>query len=156
MFKKLKDKIAEEVKSSPQRVQQLAKSVVGNNTIADDNMFSIDEESAVNSFNSSPSPLPSNYNRSRRDSNSSFASDVSFLPNYESPGNLYHLQSDLDVSASEVEDSSIGASDAKQLMHAYRNVLAKYNKYRGRYSDLANHYRFVWCTLFINKPDIFL
>lgn len=42
MFKKLKDKIAEEVKSSPQRVQQFAKSVVGNNS-NDDNMFSIDE-----------------------------------------------------------------------------------------------------------------
>lgn len=48
MFKKLKDKIAEEVKASPQRVTQLAKSVVGNNnpdegSSVNANMFSIDE-----------------------------------------------------------------------------------------------------------------
>ena len=47
--------------------------------------------------------------RQRRLSNSSMASDVSFrLPAYDSPA-VYHLQSDIDCSASEFEDTASNA-----------------------------------------------
>lgn len=142
-------------------------------------------------------PLPGS-GRTRRLSNSSAASDVSFrLPQYETPGSMYHLQvyfnnfkenqkttnltifcdlvfirvsdykyvyfntksialliflihfkSDLDVSASEMEDnisSSVPAQLEKiskeHLYAAYKRTNEKYNKYRGRYTDLARHYR---------------
>lgn len=46
MFKKLKDKIAEEVKSSPQRLQQFTQSVTDKiqSVSTDDNLFSIGED----------------------------------------------------------------------------------------------------------------
>lgn len=86
--------------------------------------------------------------RTRRLSNSSMASDVSFrLPTYDSPA-IYHLQSDME-SASEFEDSQITNStnphleliSKEQLHQAYRKALEKYQKYRTRYSDVAKRYR---------------
>lgn len=46
MFKKLKDKIAEEVKSSPQRIQQLTQSVTEKiqNATSDESFFSIGDD----------------------------------------------------------------------------------------------------------------
>lgn len=46
MFKKLKDKIAEEVKSSPQRFQQLTQSVSEKiqNATSDESFFSIGDD----------------------------------------------------------------------------------------------------------------
>jgi len=103
---------------------------------------------------------------------SSVTSDASSLfPMYESPSNLYHLQvcffprrelflvdnrenrfvksflfpqSDMDQSASEVDDNISPHLDRvtkDQLYSAYRKAQAKYHKYRGRYTDLAAHYR---------------
>lgn len=54
------------------------------------------------------------------------------------------LQSDIDQSASEVDDNISPHLDKvtkDQLYSAYRKVQAKYQKYRGRYTDLATHYR---------------
>ncbi|KAI8429885.1 hypothetical protein MSG28_000368 [Choristoneura fumiferana] len=119
MFKKLKDKLAEEVKSSPQRIQQFAQA-------AQDGQHQ------------------------RRLSNSSFASDVSFrLPSYESPS-LYHLQSDMEVSASEAEERGFSSGTAsldrvtkEQLYAAYKRTQQRYEKYRTQYADLARHYKFL-------------
>lgn len=46
MFKKLKDKIAEEVKSSPQRIQQFTQSVTEKiqNATSEENFFSIGDD----------------------------------------------------------------------------------------------------------------
>ncbi|KAK4877808.1 hypothetical protein RN001_010314 [Aquatica leii] len=157
MFKKLKDKIAEEVKSSPQRIQQLTQSVTEkiHTATSDDSFFSIGEDDAPSS-NATPEPgfsnvYLSNYStpqstRVRKNSNSSVASDMSFLPRYESATNLYHLQSDLDVSASEVEDnvstsSQLGHLTKEQIYAAFQKAQMRYHKYRGRYTDIANHYR---------------
>lgn len=54
------------------------------------------------------------------------------------------LQSDMDQSASEVDDNISPQLDRvtkDQLYSAYRKVQTKYHKYRGRYTDLAAHYR---------------
>jgi len=107
---------------------------------------------------SSPNPEPGfsnvslssystpNSGRFRRNSNSSVASDMSFLPRYESATNLYHLQSDLDASASEVEDnasssSQLGHLSKEQIYAAFQKSQMRYHKYRGRYTDIANHYK---------------
>ncbi|KAF5292658.1 hypothetical protein FQR65_LT11210 [Abscondita terminalis] len=157
MFKKLKDKIAEEVKSSPQRIQQLTQSVSDkiHTATSDDSFFSIGEDDAPSS-NATPelgfsNVSLSNYStpqssRVRKNSNSSVASDMSFLPRYESSTNLYHLQSDLDVSASELEDnastsSQLGHLTKEQIYAAFQKSQSRYHKYRGRYTDIANHYR---------------
>lgn len=167
MFKKFKDKLAEEMKQSPARlqasVQQLAQAVVSpalsNSSIqevsASNDNFSLTEDGdetpkntpAKHSFQSVDLMSPS-LNRveiSRRSSVSSVTSDASSLfPIYESPPNLYHLQSDMDQSASEVDDNISPHLDKvtkDQLYSAYRKVQAKYDKYRGRYMDLATHYR---------------
>ncbi|XP_077295046.1 golgin subfamily A member Golgin-245 [Arctopsyche grandis] len=220
MFRKLKDKIAEEVKSSPQRLQQFAQAAQAAVTsasssisdISNNDLFTIaDDDTPQNSpyrntnnltpggfqdvsLSHTPSPLHSNssndkqetgdtlaplisnhYNntkgavdnfdnggsapnlgmypplpggtRTRRLSNSSTASDVSFrLPSYESPGGMFHLQSDLDISASEMEDNvtvpaQLERVSKEHLYAAYRRTNEKYNKYRGRYTDLARHYK---------------
>lgn len=57
---------------------------------------------------------------------------------------ILSLQSDMDQSASEVDDNISPHLDRvtkDQLYSAYRKVQAKYHKYRGRYTDLATHYR---------------
>uniref|UniRef100_A0A2A4JXT3 GRIP domain-containing protein n=1 Tax=Heliothis virescens TaxID=7102 RepID=A0A2A4JXT3_HELVI len=86
--------------------------------------------------------------RQRRLSNSSFASDVSFrLPSYETPS-MYHLQSDMEVSASEAEERGFTGSNIsldrvtkEQLYAAYRRTQERYTKYRTQYGDLARHYK---------------
>lgn len=53
-------------------------------------------------------------------------------------------QSDMDQSASEVDDNispNLDRITKDQLYSAYRKIQAKYHKYRGRYTDLAMHYR---------------
>ncbi|XP_011875967.1 PREDICTED: golgin subfamily A member 4-like isoform X2 [Vollenhovia emeryi] len=167
MFKKFKDKLAEEMKQSPARlqasVQQLAQAVVSpalsNSSIqevsASNDNFSLTEDGdetpkntpAKHSFQNVDlmSPSPNRAEISRRSSVSSVTSDASSLfPMYESPPNLYHLQSDMDQSASEVDDNISPHLDRvtkDQLYSAYRKVQTKYHKYRGRYTDLATHYR---------------
>ncbi|CAG9767892.1 unnamed protein product [Ceutorhynchus assimilis] len=156
MFKKLKEKITEEVKISPQRFQQLTQSVsdkLQGNSAPDENMFSIGEDdenassmSTDQGFSSVTLVSPSSDSRSRRLSNSSMASDVSFLPRYEA-GSTYHLQSDLDASASELEDnvsqssSQLGHISKEQVYSAFKKSQLRYHKYRGRYTDLARHYK---------------
>jgi chromosome segregation ATPase len=155
MFKKLKEKITEEVKSSPQRFQQLTQSMsdrLQNSSTSDENFFSIGDDDA-NTSNASfeagftnvslTSPQETRY---RRNSSSSVASDVSFLPRYESIANMYHLQSDLDISASEIEDnastsSQLGHLSKEQIYSAFKKAQMRYHKYRGRYTDLAKHYK---------------
>ncbi|XP_076167999.1 uncharacterized protein LOC143147042 isoform X2 [Ptiloglossa arizonensis] len=167
MFKKFKDKLAEEMKQSPARLQasmqQLAQAVVSpalsNSSIqelstSNDN-FSLTEEGDETPKNSPAKhgfqnvdlmlPTPNSTGISRRSSISSVTSDTSSLfPIYESPANLYHLQSDMDQSASEIDENISPQLDKVTKDHiysAYRKVQAKYHKYRGRYTDLATHYR---------------
>ncbi|XP_018365945.1 PREDICTED: golgin subfamily A member 4-like isoform X2 [Trachymyrmex cornetzi] len=167
MFKKFKDKLAEEMKQSPARlqasVQQLAQAVVSpalsNSSIqevsASNDNFSLTEDGdetpkntpVKHSFQNVDlmSPSPNRMEISRRSSVSSITSDASSLfPMYESPPNLYHLQSDMDQSASEMDDNISPHLDRvtkDQLYSAYKKVQTKYHKYRGRYTDLATHYR---------------
>ncbi|XP_076375355.1 uncharacterized protein LOC117225304 isoform X2 [Megalopta genalis] len=167
MFKKFKDKLAEEMKQSPARLQasmqQLAQAVVSpslsNSSIqelstSNDN-FSLTEEGDETPKNSPAkhgfqnvdliSPTSNSMGISRRSSISSVTSDTSALfPIYESPANVYHLQSDMDQSASEIDENISPQLDKitkDQIYSAYRKVQTKYHKYRGRYTDLATHYR---------------
>ncbi|KAH8275419.1 hypothetical protein KR026_006830 [Drosophila bipectinata] len=83
--------------------------------------------------------------RTRKLSNSSMASDVSFrLPSYDAPA-VYHLQSDLDETSSEFDDSASTARldvvTKDQLYDAYKKSLDRYHKYRCRYTDLAKKYK---------------
>ncbi|XP_053983684.1 golgin subfamily A member 4-like isoform X1 [Hylaeus volcanicus] len=167
MFKKFKDKLAEEMKQSPARLQasmqQLAQAVVSpalsNSSIqelsAPNDNFSLTEEGDETPKNSPAkhgfqnvdlmSPMLNSTGISRRSSISSVTSDTSSLfPIYESPANLYHLQSDMDQSASEIDENISPQLDKvtkDYIYSAYRKVQAKYHKYRGRYTDLAAHYR---------------
>ncbi|KAL4715220.1 hypothetical protein ACJJTC_007802 [Scirpophaga incertulas] len=186
MFKKLKNKLAEEVKSSPQRIHQFAQAAQAAVTsasssisdITNSDLFSIGEnENQANRGNKSPSNSnpasafqdvtfsqsptfdPSETmdffssqdmetSRQRRLSNSSLASDVSFrLPSYESPL-MYHLQSDMEVSASEAEERGLSSGaisldrvTKEQLYTAYKRTQDRYKKYRTQYADLARHYK---------------
>ncbi|RZF47178.1 hypothetical protein LSTR_LSTR004887 [Laodelphax striatellus] len=175
MFKKLKDKIAEEVKQSPLKsVQQLASAVVSPSSSSvfepsSNDHFCIDDDDEENQDTpkNSParaggfttvnlhgqttaaSPLDASFShdvssRSRKSSISSVASDVSsFFPRYEPSSNSFHLQSDLE-SASEVEDSlnvQLERVSKENLYEAYRKLRMRYNKYKGRFVDLAEHYR---------------
>ncbi|XP_034250435.1 golgin subfamily A member 4-like isoform X2 [Thrips palmi] len=196
MFKKLKDKLTEEVKIPSQKftqsMQQLAQAVVSpvssNNatfdTASNDN-FSIDgefddtpegtpvkkgpSEGGVayrggqatplgNSFDtgsgagfmrvdlqqdsSTPKmPFGDTLGRLRSSSVSSFASDSSFMfPVLESSGSTYNFQSDLE-SCSEASESVGPNVNKEQLVVAYQKIQQKYHKYKGRYADLARHYR---------------
>ncbi|XP_037956955.1 golgin subfamily A member 4 isoform X2 [Teleopsis dalmanni] len=83
--------------------------------------------------------------RTRKLSNSSMASDVSFrLPSYEATA-VYHLQSDWDASGSEMDDSAsttkLDIISKEQLYDAYRKSIDRYHKYRCRYTDLAKKYK---------------
>ncbi|XP_011555959.3 golgin subfamily A member 4 [Plutella xylostella] len=193
MFKKLKDKLAEEVKSSPQRIQQFAQAAQAAVTsasssisdITNNDLFSIGDSDSQKTGSTSAKPQQSAHvkdafqdislssqaamslaattdpfdgppnsdvtdnQRQRRLSNSSFASDVSFkLPSYESTS-MYHLQSDMDVSASEAEERGLASPGGislervtkEQLYAAYRRTQDKYGRYRTRYADLARHYK---------------
>ncbi|XP_066584269.1 golgin subfamily A member 4-like isoform X2 [Prorops nasuta] len=166
MFKKFKDKLAEEMKQSPARLQasmqQLAQAVVSpapsNSSIQDlsqsNDNFRLTEE--CETPKNSPmkqgfhnvdlmSPISNSIEVSRTSSVTSLTSDTaSLFPAYESPSNVYHLQSDMDQSASEIDDNISAQLDRvskDQLYSAYLKMQAKYNKYRGRFMDLATHYR---------------
>ncbi|XP_023940126.2 golgin subfamily A member 4 [Bicyclus anynana] len=184
MFKKFKDKLAEEVKSSPQRIQQFAQAAQAAVTsasssisdITNNDLFSIGDNDATNK-NRTPNNQQNNLQevllvqpettetnaeamnyhvtqeqspqeRQRRLSNSSLASDISFrLPSYESPS-MYHLQSDMEVSASEAEDRGISGGTVNldrvtkdQLYSAYRRTQDRCTKYKTQYADLARHYK---------------
>lgn len=89
--------------------------------------------------------------RIRRLSNSSMASDVSFrLPTYDltSPS-VYNFQSDLDASASEFEDGAsttgygaqLDVISKEKLYDAYKKSAERFQKYRGRYTELVRRYR---------------
>lgn len=57
---------------------------------------------------------------------------------------IHHLQSDIDASASEMEDASSARLDMiskEQLHDAYRKALDRYQKYRGKFVDLAKKYK---------------
>ena len=59
---------------------------------------------------------------------------------------MYHLQSDLEISASEIEDnastsSQLGHLSKEQIYSAFQKAQMRYHKYRGRYTDLAKHYK---------------
>ncbi|XP_026285947.1 golgin subfamily A member 4 isoform X3 [Frankliniella occidentalis] len=190
MFKKLKDKLTEEVKIPSQKftqsMQQLAQAVVSpgssnNSTIdtASNDNFSIDgdfddtpqgspikkapSQGGVayrggqatpirNSFDAGSSAgfmhvdlqpdtstpkMPS----SLRSSVSSLASDSSFMfPVLESSGATYNFQSDLE-SCSEASESVGPNINKEQILSAYQKIQQKYHKYKGRYADLAKHYR---------------
>uniref|UniRef100_A0A182N9G3 GRIP domain-containing protein n=1 Tax=Anopheles dirus TaxID=7168 RepID=A0A182N9G3_9DIPT len=200
MFKKLKEKITEEVKQSPQRFEQISKglqaavssaSSTTSEVSGSENFFSITEDdtpqnSPQKGTTSTSTPIQPNstlantsstgsvqlstqanlnngvspsstssaagstsQQRTRRLSNSSMASDVSFrLPVYDSPA-IYHLETDVDVSASETESVSGSAANANQLdlvskdklFQAYKKALDRYQKYRERYTELARRYR---------------
>ncbi|CAG4922555.1 unnamed protein product [Colias eurytheme] len=180
MFKKFKDKLAEEVKSSPQRIQQFAQAAQAAVTsasssisdITNNDLFSIGDNDIPNKNQTNPNNKDNivmqnsaqamqstsdladftvNYedkHRQRRLSNSSFASDISFrLPNYESPS-MYHLQSDMEVSASEAEEKGFTTGNVnldrvtkEQLYAAYRRTQDRCKKYKSQYSDLARHYK---------------
>ncbi|XP_046975293.1 golgin subfamily A member 4 [Vanessa cardui] len=185
MFKKFKDKLAEEVKSSPQRIQQFAQAAQAAVTsasssisdITNNDLFSIGDNDTMNKNKVSTYNQPSNFQevplvqpgnsqqniesdfqfkqemhqenqRQRRLSNSSFASDISFrLPSYESPS-MYHLQSDMEVSASEAEEKGFSGGTVnldrvtkEQLYAAYRRTQDRCTKYKTQYADLARHYK---------------
>ncbi|KAG6461017.1 hypothetical protein O3G_MSEX012377 [Manduca sexta] len=61
---------------------------------------------------------------------------------------MYHLQSDMEVTASEAEESgfasgavSLDRVTKEQLYAAYRRTQERYKKYRTQYGDLARHYK---------------
>lgn len=58
---------------------------------------------------------------------------------------MYHLQSDLDETSSEFDDSASTARldviTKDQLYDAYKKSLDRYHKYRCRYTDLAKKYK---------------
>lgn len=186
MFKKLKDKLTEEVKIPSQKftqsMQQLAQAVVSpasNNhatydTASNDN-FSIDGDFDDTPQNSptkksdggvayrggQATPIRNSFDTgagfshvdlqqdsstpkvpaSLRSSFSSLASDSSFMfPVLESSGPTYNFQSDLE-SCSEASESVGPNVNKEQLLVAYRKIQQKYQKYKGRYADLARHYR---------------
>lgn len=167
MFKKLKDKIAEEVKqTSLKSVQQLAQAVVSPSSSSvfepssNNDPFCIDDEDAQETPKNSPTrsggftsvdllgsagaPSPAHDRLpSRRSSVSSVNSDASFLfPVFESTHN-FHLQSDIE-SASEIEDSvssQLERYNKEMLYAAYRRMQQRYVKYKNRYAELTVHYR---------------
>lgn len=53
----------------------------------------------------------------------------------------------MDVSTSEIEDnmsstsSQLGQVTKEQVYLAFQKAQMRYHKYRGRYTDLANHYK---------------
>lgn len=167
MFKKLKDKFAEEMKQSPARLQasmqQLAQAVVSpaqSTSSIQELPISVETNESTKEIDEAVRNNPvrnlfqnvelvsatlNSIDESRRSSMSSVTSDVSSLfPAYESPKNLYHIQSDVDQSATEIDDNISTQLDRitkDQLYLAYKKTQAKYHKYRGRYTDLVTHYR---------------
>lgn len=108
-----------------------------------DKFFSISAEDTPQNSPSHQSNANPHPPRTRRLSNSSQASDVSFkLPD---AGPSYHF-SDME-SASEIDESAptqLGQLDLvskEQLHQAYKKALERYQKYRGLYTDLARKFK---------------
>lgn len=180
MFKKLKDKIAEEVKQSPLRLptsvqQHLSQTLVD---IAEDSAETASSAFSIADGDSRPSspagatkeenfqpvnlnepkremntstPQPSSHfgRLSRQSSLSSVFSDVSFLPGTsDSTYHPYQFQSDLESNVSEFDDSAsqsgqhaVDRISKEHVYNAYQKMRVRYHKYKGRYSDLARHYK---------------
>ncbi|XP_065206301.1 golgin subfamily A member 4-like isoform X2 [Planococcus citri] len=158
MFKKLKDKIAEEVKQSPLKnipsMQQLTQVMTNNSSFTSEINDVIEEETdqtrelaevnTTSEYDSSfttvdlKSPTPP---RNRRlSSTSSIASDL-FLT-YDFTPNRYNLQSDLESNSEFDDGSSIHQFNnitKENLYEKYRIMLQKYHKYRGRFVDLQKY-----------------
>ncbi|KAK7788891.1 hypothetical protein R5R35_014115 [Gryllus longicercus] len=156
MFKKLKEKIAEEVK--PLKISQFAQSVVtpGSNAVVEsppNEHFSLDDEPPEDSFGNEgfsvvdlhhPSlPVPLSSGRfSRQSSMSSLASDASaFLPIHDASIGTFNMQ-DLE-SASEREDvlPQMNNVSKQELCNSYLKLYRHYQKYKGRATDLKNFCR---------------
>lgn len=110
--------------------------------------------SISNLQNATHHPPPNNGSvtsvRTRRLSNSSMASDVSFrLPTFDSSASAYNFHSDLDASASEFEDSAstvgyeaqLDVISKDKLYDAYKKSSERYQKYRSKYTELVRRYR---------------
>lgn len=102
--------------------------------------------SSLNSIPLNNGSSSHSYTRTRKLSNSSLASDVSFrLPSYEPA--VQHMQSDME-SASEFEfdggsmaNTQLDLFSKEQLHQAYKSALERYQKYRNRYTEVAKRYR---------------
>ncbi|KAI9560211.1 hypothetical protein GHT06_014225 [Daphnia sinensis] len=96
-------------------------------------------------------PQPSGHigRLSRQSSLSSVFSDVSFLPgSSDSAYHPYQFQSDLESNVSEFDDSAsqsgqhaLDRISKEHVYNAYQKMRVRYHKYKGRYSDLARHYK---------------
>ncbi|EEB19471.1 conserved hypothetical protein [Pediculus humanus corporis] len=89
----------------------------------------------------SPSNMTHGVSRSRRSSLSSVTSEPPLFPIYESGLNQNFLQSDME---SEFEDGLSGQIEKiskEQLYQSFKKMLNRYNKYKGRYTDLLKHYK---------------
>ncbi|XP_043198103.1 golgin subfamily A member 4-like isoform X5 [Amphibalanus amphitrite] len=140
MFKNLRKKITEEVGQPSMRlpVQQLSQLISGDSPRAsheaDLSAFSLDDEGSAAAAGA-PGARPSVPGRLRRGSAAS--STVSESPAAAAPLRRAPLHADLE-SGSEVSSvADLGAVSKEQLLHSYQRMRAKYNKYRGRYTDLA-------------------
>nr|XP_018896474.1 PREDICTED: golgin subfamily A member 4-like isoform X3 [Bemisia tabaci] len=160
MFKKLKDKITEEVKQSPLKfqasVQQLAQAVAPSVTSStseatlNDHFVISEDDSGISQTEQSKDKTEfrdddgmSTLSFSRRSSLSSATNDL--FPVYESPSAFNQFQSDLESNASEVEDFftsyQLDHISKEKLYHTCRKIQSRYQKYKGRYSDLVRHYK---------------
>lgn len=134
--------------NSPHHLNQTNSSVAGKSLTASSSISSFQNQNVLHTPNNNGT-IPTM--RTRKLSNSSMASDVSFrLPTFDTSPTAYNFQSDLDASASEFEESSstiggYGASldviSKEKLYDAYKKSLERYQKYRGRYSDIVRRYR---------------
>ncbi|XP_054267891.1 putative leucine-rich repeat-containing protein DDB_G0290503 isoform X1 [Macrosteles quadrilineatus] len=167
MFKKLKDKIAEEVKQSPLKsVQQLAQAVVSPSSSSvfepssSNDKFCIEEGDveedetqeqekpggftsvALTGQTASPVRDQSQKYTYRSSPGSLTVEADNLFPKFEPQPTNYHVQSDWE-SASEVEDrySQLEHITKESLYEAYRKVYNRYNKMRNRYHEVVTHYR---------------
>ncbi|KAI5755449.1 hypothetical protein M8J77_016939 [Diaphorina citri] len=149
MFKKLKDKITEEVKAAPRNLfqpspQQPPQAVTPQAT-PNDSFTSSHNDSTLDTSRSSDyptSPEPGGFmSIDLRAPDVSRKSSLIF-PVYESPP---YLQSDME-SASEVESSlcssqRLGHVTKESLYSSYQQVHSKYQKYKGRYVEMLKAYK---------------
>ncbi|KAL1464687.1 hypothetical protein WDU94_004311 [Cyamophila willieti] len=148
MFKKLKDKITEEVKSAPRNlfqpsVQQPSQAVTpqtSNESVSSD----IDKSTSdINkNFEHATSPEPGGFTSIDLRSPPVRRKSSLIFPVYESPS---YLQSDLE-SASEVESSlcssqRLGHITKESLYSSYQQVHSKYQKYKGRFVEMSKAYK---------------
>lgn len=69
--------------------------------------------------------------------------DAALLPMYSSPGPTYNLQSDIESTQSEMEDSfhmknmHSSSIDIEQMLHAFQKIKGRLLKYKGKYSEVG-------------------